>query len=760
MTPVELAEKYSVQTLPDAEKNNGASSNFFWFDQMRGEILSAWGTRACERELRAWDRNPRNWIWQGARSGQIKKVAATPWSITGKQRSSYFQQVLRQADFGRGWNSLIDKGLRDYFRQNNGWYMEVIAPGNPKKPPTGAITGLAHLDSLRCFPTGDPEFPVVYYNTKGTLHLMHRTRVVHLVDTPDGDDSQPGYGESALYRGISIASQQLHMSRFIESKFDGKPEPGYVFWNGLSTQQRLARFEKFRDEQQRDERWGNVIHFEAMDPANPISASFVSFSQAPESWSYKEYTELQVNAWALALGIDVQEIWQLTGGNIGSGQQSAVLHAKSQGKTYGDILTQLERALNDVLPENLEFKFERRDVQEAQERATTAEKWAGFTAQIKDETTAEERRRILADNVETFKDAVTDTDGQIISLTDADVQPIEAETVLDDAAPQDAITPTEATAVTLPTLTLSAPTTTAKPISPVAVVEAVAPIAAAVEKPMPSTQASPEEVLRLLNAGLITIGDAQRQLGQPIDPELADMYMIEGVPVSKDVLMRMYETRFGRGVDTFTNAVNAPPTYNEDDAKAQKDIQATRLDFEGDFGDLIKAARDGDLDRRRFGLLARDMVRKYGQAAYIDGLNTGGVETDILPEEDRADYTALLASQSAYVTGFGAELFKEGGITDTEAETRPAMWFNKSIMPFMDAGRLSADSNGVYQWYLGDTEHCGDCLAMDGQRHRMKEYVDRGILPQSSTLKCQGFFCKCTLSRTKRRVKGNWLADA
>ncbi|MGA0506735.1 hypothetical protein ACO2WS_26100, partial [Escherichia coli] len=68
---------------------------------------------------------------------------------------------LRQADFGRGWGSLISKVLLDYLRQDGGGFIEVIAPGNPLKAPTAPATGLAYLDSLRCLPTGDPEYPVV-----------------------------------------------------------------------------------------------------------------------------------------------------------------------------------------------------------------------------------------------------------------------------------------------------------------------------------------------------------------------------------------------------------------------------------------------------------------------------------------------------------------------------------------------------------------------------------------------------------------------
>jgi hypothetical protein len=636
-------ENQSVQVLVDGEKNP-LSSEFWSFAQSRGFILPTWGTRESERMLRLLYRHEYNWLIQAATAGQTKKLQAQSWEIKGKQRVRYYQDVLRQADFGLGWDYFLAKGALDYFRQDGGWYFEIIAPGNPRRAPTGPATGIAYLDSLRCYPTGDPEFPVIYHDRDGVMHLMHHTRVRHIVDMPDGDESNPGYGICALRRAISIAAQQIHMGRFIEAKLDDKPEPGYVFWKGISREQRINRTEQFRQEQQRDGHWGNVIHFESLDPTNPVEAEFVSFSQSPEGWSYKEYTELHVNAVAAAFGIDVQELWQLTGGNLGSGQQSQVLHAKSQGKTFGNLLTQLERAINDILPESLEFQFKRHDPYEAQERAQTAQLWAGVASAVQNNMTPNEKRVLLANMVEAIKDAITDESGEIVRLTDADVHPEGDEQTVDDAKPQDG------------------------------------------EQPAPQ---QPEQTA---------------------------------------------------------------------DSQAQKDVQGVRLDFEGDFSDLIQAARGKDVERRRFGIIARDMIRRYGMQAYTQGLMDGGVEDGQLDDDDRKEFTALLARQSAFVSGFGDELYKEGGITDTEAESRASLWWSKSVSPFYDAGLLSADRNGLYQWVLGSSEeHCPTCQKMSGQKHRIKDYMRKGIMPRSDKLACRGFNCTCTLVKVSGRASGRFV---
>jgi len=191
-----------------------------------------------------------------------------------------------------------------------------------------------------------------------------------------------------------------------------------------------------------------------------------------------------------------------------------------------------------------------------------------------------------------------------------------------------------------------------------------------------------------------------------------------------------------------------------------KAIQATRLDFETDFEDVLAAARDGALDRRAWANRTRTLLRKYGERAYKDGLNDGGVQVapdDPLDDDDQADLNRLLAEQSAYVTELGRVVFdKAKAVSDGQAAVKPGMWFNKSIMPIYEAGRLSADKNGMYEWVLGKTEeHCSTCLAASGQRHRLRDWHRRGIIPRSDQLECRGFHCDCQLVRTTERARGD-----
>jgi hypothetical protein len=425
MDNLRQVENTSVQEHWDAKKNQGPWE-YLWWNTGRGPLLPAWGTRERERQLRLWYRNEYNNIGQDAISGLVKKIQSTQWNITGDRNAKYYHELLLNADFGDGWSKFISRMVTDFARQDLGSFVEIIAPGSPLRAPTGKVVGVATLDSLRCYPTGDPEYPVVYYDRLGKLHLMHRTRVYQFVDMPDKDDYNPGYGLSALSRAIKIVNEQMQMGKYIATQLDDQPAPGILVASNISDARIKAILNEYNAKQHNDAQpaLGRQLVISSLDTANPAKIESVQFSTAPQNWKYEEYNNLHVNAWAAALGVDVQEIWQLTGGNIGSAGQSEVLHAKSEGRTYGALLTEIERFINlHVLPPNLKFEFKRRDASAALKEAEIAAKWVDAIAKAGANITPDEARRMYAAVAEIMKDAITDEKGVIVSLPDNDVQP-------------------------------------------------------------------------------------------------------------------------------------------------------------------------------------------------------------------------------------------------------------------------------------------------------------------------------------------------
>src|SRR3990167_57692 len=259
--------EHTIQVLPDARKENAESVLFDW--QTRGLLLPARASQARERYLRDHVYyHDYNWMLRGAFSGIVKKISSTQWEIKGPENFSavedkewrawgkaagftmlgaqndtqrsdleYWQQVLRLADFGAGWSAFIQQGV-DYLRHDRGWIWEVIGPGEPNNPPDGPLMGIAHLDTLKCRTTGDPDFPMLYFDKQNEKHLLHTSRVRQLVDMPDGDERKPGYGDCALSRAISIVHREVLAGRYVEAHLDDKPPPGMTLFQGITAQER------------------------------------------------------------------------------------------------------------------------------------------------------------------------------------------------------------------------------------------------------------------------------------------------------------------------------------------------------------------------------------------------------------------------------------------------------------------------------------------------------------------------------------------
>lgn len=640
-----LVQRQSMQDLPDAKAGEYGSG--FWTLDRPASILPPYGTKLRDRQLREFYHHDSALLVRSTFAGMVKKVTATPWEIQGgRNLSKRFQAIFQEAHFGEGWTRFLSRVLLDFLRQDIGGIIEVIAPGDPTKPIRSAITGVAALDALRCLPTGDPEYPIIYYDRKGRMYRPHGSRILQILDMPDNDERYPGYGDSVLSRAISVWQRQVYQTRFIAAQLDDMPPPGFVIASNLKETDLQRANAKYMERKDADQPvpWGNTYWLYSVDPAAPAELQVVEFSKPPANWSWREYNDIDADMMALAMGTDRQEIMQLTGGNIGSAAQSEILHAKSQGKMFGYILTTLTRALNLLLPESGEFAFKTNDAAAAQETAQTAQLWAGFTASVSTTLTPNEQRRLLMNQVEAYADVVTDENGELIRLNDVD--------------------------------------------------------------PKADEQAAP-------------------------DVEAPEATATDDTPM---------------GTDDEATA--------QDDAKAAKifTIEEIEREFTNRVKEAFDRARGGELNRRQFGILMRNYVAGWSRNAYQAGLANVGIADAAMSAEDEARVFAWTAKQSQFVTNLGEELFKRGGISDAQADHRPSMWFNMSIMPMYYDGQQSGNQNAYFQWMIGKTEqHCKDCLTLNGQIHRMREWAASKWKPRSPVLECKGYECDCSLVRVDRK---------
>lgn len=635
---IEIQREQSVQILPDIR--TGVGQNILaWNITGRGPLLPAKGTRERERELLKLYRHDDNMVFKGAISGLTKRVQSTPWEVKGEpKQANYFQQVLMESDFGAGWENLLSKLIIGYSRADAGAFIELIGPGSTIEPMTGAITGLAVLDSLRCYPTGDPEFPVIYYDAYGAMHALHYTRVVRFVDMPEASEDAFFYGECALSRCASPVTRQILMARYIEQTLDDNPPPGIAIFKNLSDKEVQTAYARLEQERSTDAKgqWGKTLKFFGMQAEVEPTVQFISFTVPPEKFDFEKYTNLDVKQIALGIGLDIQDIWELTGSGMGTATQSEILHTKSKGRALGRILKGLERTINQTLPEGLEFAFKYKDEEEDQANANLAQTWVGIGqallgAGVAGDTVAQ----VLVNQVPALHDVMTDEAGTL-RLPDDDPKTPEQETPS-------------------PTPQLEAP-------------------------------AAPED---------------------------------EAVVVDDN-----------------------------------KEIAATQQAVLNEFFQAAEAAQNGVISKRVMKVMLKTDLVSNGRRALIDGMRDGGIE---LPQIDKQGENLIgrwRTQQLPFVNKFADSVFdKEQSYA--QLRSRAQMWVNKSINPLYYEGLAIAAKDKLFMWVLDPVkENCVTCLRLNGQVHKMKDFIASTFLPQAPTLACKGFQCGCTLVPSDQKASG------
>lgn len=609
---------------------------------VRTPLLPAWGSRKRERSLRDYYRHDYNTLFRGAVASLVKKVQSTPYVVKAPaQDGNRWQAILMNADFG-DYDRFISKLVIDYCRQDAGGFMELIAPGDPTKAPTGPVSGLAILDSLRCLPTGDPSYPVIYYDIKGKMHILHRSRVVQFVDSLDSEEEIPGYGDCALSRAIAPVKREILMGRYVEQALDDEPPPGFAVFGNIDEAQVDQAIETMLNGRSMDQpgEWGRVVRLYGLRAEQKPTLDVINFSKPPESFNYQEYVNLDAREIAIALGIDVQDIWgELSGGGIGTGRQSEILAQKSRGKGFGRILKSLERIINRAFPVDVEFSFTYKDPQEDMEQAQILQLTAGSVQILSSVLSPEEQRTLLANTIPAVHDVLVDETGNVRKLGDADVE-----------GKTDEIK-TDISADTLPA---------------------------------------------------------------------------------------------------------ASPAITDETQKGRKDFSDTAFNFITEFTNITSGAGSASPAVARS--ILRDALWDSGMAAYEDGLRDGGADPTDADAEERARRRRVVAewnaAQTAYIDKFVEQALSSGMSVD-QIRQRADLWVSKSLRAIYYAGLQDADDLQLFEWQLGNTEkHCQTCLTLNGQVHKMKDYVASGLLPGSTSLDCHGYHCDCRLVSTDGRSRG------
>jgi len=302
-----------------------------------------------------------NDLLAGAVSTMAAKIAATSWYVEGPLLLAELarKQLLTWSQFGLGWNKMVTSWVESYLDRDIGGAVEKLRASRTDMD--GPALGYAHLDESKLAPTNDPEWPYEYNN--GTKWVkMHRSWIATIVDMPNTADRYKGVGFCSVSRTLGTASILMDLVRYKREKLSDLPPAGILLLNNLSPEEWgdiLANYDA-RQRNQGNTTWRDIMTVFGYDPAYPLSADMINFSELWENFSEEESTRLAIYSFALGFRTDPREFWPVSAGPLGTATEAEVQSKKAEGKGVGIIYGVIEEELNapTALPEGVSFHFD------------------------------------------------------------------------------------------------------------------------------------------------------------------------------------------------------------------------------------------------------------------------------------------------------------------------------------------------------------------------------------------------------------------
>lgn len=340
-------------------------------------------------------------MWASAVNTAISKQVALGFTIKDASDS---QIRIRNAQklmlgFDGNWNQGLSRHLRDFLCTDNGAFIEIVRQSNAAG---SKVLGLRHLDSLRCYRTGDPQRPVMYMDSHGVQHLLNDYDVIMLSDMPSARVELRGFGVCAARRAFETILKMVAMETYVREKVSGSRNLAIHIVNGITAQQLDGAL---LSSDNANKGRGFVVYKGStiipMLKSEPPSVVTIPLAEIPDGFNATDERRDAYLRYANALGIFVGEIQPLSGQGLGTGTQSVVLEQAAEGRGLTAWMRGFEHAItHDVLPNATTFNFAVSDIKDRQLKAQTLQAWAGALKTLVDTQiiTAPQALNVLVDD--------------------------------------------------------------------------------------------------------------------------------------------------------------------------------------------------------------------------------------------------------------------------------------------------------------------------------------------------------------------------
>lgn len=297
-------------------------------------------------------------MWASAVNMAITKHCALGYQVADSQdsgrRLSAAQELLKTYD-----TRSLSRGMRDYLTTNYGQYIGIV---RATAAPGARVQRLVHLDSLRCYATNNPQFPVLYSLPSGAWRLLPDHDVIHLVDMPSAESwrwSVMPLGLCAADRAWDTVLKLTAMETYYREKVSGTRNLAIHIINGISAAQ-LGDALRTSDEA-REERGFVLYKGSTIIPTLKTEAPqlvSIPLAEIPDGFNVADERRDAYLRLSNAIGMFVGELQPLSGQGLGTGTQTVVLDEAAEGRGMAAWRQAFQEQINErVLPPSVTFTW-------------------------------------------------------------------------------------------------------------------------------------------------------------------------------------------------------------------------------------------------------------------------------------------------------------------------------------------------------------------------------------------------------------------
>lgn len=703
-----------IDPYVEERSNTTAANSFLSLMSMSrtNGLLPAWYSPTRDARLRQ--------LWKesghlaGAVNTLVTKITSVPFTIQARNRNNR-ASVQRAEEATRnlqmfsqqmqGLKAAFTLFLQDYFTQDNGAFMVLLAPPNKETndffgPVNDGdlVYGVKHLDSACCTRTGDFEFPVVYRpligKHKGKAIKLHMSRVITAVSMPSADETRNGVGFCALSRAFDAAQAIMDIVQYNREKMGSMPTRQILVVSGISHKefesQHAAAIKMLANS-------GNSLFAKTINyifPDANAKIQLLDLASAPDNFDEKVSITLAMYAMALAFDVDARTFWSATETGATKGDAN-IQHLKAYGQGIGSALRLLEELMDKyVLPADVQMLYDYID--DEQDRAQAVVR----------QTRAAQRSQDVATGVYDVRTA------RLRALDNGDLTQAEFDALelKDGRLPEG-----------LPALSLFQSNDEAIQLL----------LDVGVADPLDVNANNAAEMLEAIRLRLIACTAQAINSTRDKDRQRALLCM-----AALSELQKLYSTP------------DAPPPP-EDQPLDEVEVKSLE-DYRRSLRALARGYYNGDYDRFTF---VDDMVsaitRNFTQA-WHRGMSSCGLKPEEMTEDEQKVLEQRINSELVYILGFAdaVDAAREKEEAITTLFPRLELWVSR-YNEIQDYAKIMACGDKKFKWvYDPAKEHCSDCARLNGRVYRGSIWAKYGLYPKARKLACGGWLCGCRLEET------------